>query len=74
MFCPGNGMAVDSCAGVNARFERPRAGSPAVALAGANTELAVGTEVTVEGYPSTAEPGELRAERIRLNGRSVELR
>ena len=37
-------------------------------------DLAVGTEVTVEGYPSTAEPGELRAERIRLNGRSVELR
>ncbi len=37
-------------------------------------DLAVGTEVTVGGYPPTAEPGELRAERIRLNGRSVELR
>jgi len=37
-------------------------------------ELVAGTEVTVEGYPSTAEPGELRAERITLNGRTVELR
>jgi hypothetical protein len=37
-------------------------------------DLAVGTEVTVEGYPSTAEEGELRAERILLNGRTIELR
>lgn len=37
-------------------------------------DLAVGVEVTVEGYASTAEPGELRAERITLGGRTVELR
>lgn len=37
-------------------------------------ELVAGAEVTVEGYPSTAEEGELRAERITLNGRTVELR
>jgi hypothetical protein len=38
------------------------------------TELAVGTEVTVVGYPSTVEEGELRAESITLNGRTVQLR
>jgi hypothetical protein len=40
----------------------------------APTELAVGTEVTVVGYPSTAVDGELRAESITLQGRTVELR
>lgn len=37
-------------------------------------ELAPGVTVTVEGYPSTAHDAELRAERITLNGRTVELR
>jgi hypothetical protein len=37
-------------------------------------ELAVGAEVTVVGYPSTVEEGELRAETITLNGRTVQLR
>lgn len=37
-------------------------------------ELAVGSEVTVVGYPSTVENGELRAETITLNGRTVQLR
>jgi hypothetical protein len=40
----------------------------------APTELAVGAEVTVVGYASTVEEGELRAESITLNGRTVELR
>ena len=40
----------------------------------APTELAVGTEVTVVGYPSTVEESELRAESITLNGRTVQLR
>ena len=33
-----------------------------------------GAEVTVEGYPSTREPTEMRAERIIVGGRSFELR
>jgi hypothetical protein len=37
-------------------------------------ELAPGLVVKVEGYPSTAHERELRAERITLNGRTVELR
>ena len=37
-------------------------------------ELAPGVTVTVEGYPSTAHDAELRAERITVNGRTVELR
>jgi len=37
-------------------------------------ELAPGLVVTVEGYPSRAHPDEIRAERITLNGRTVELR
>jgi len=40
----------------------------------APTDLAVGTQVTVIGYPSTAEEGELRAESITVNGRTVQLR
>jgi hypothetical protein len=37
-------------------------------------ELEPGLAVTVEGYPSTVEPHEMRAERITVNGRTVELR
>ena len=37
-------------------------------------ELEPGLTVKVEGYPSTVEPHELRAERITVNGRTVELR
>lgn len=37
-------------------------------------ELAPGLTVKVEGYPSTVHPHEMRAERITLNGRTVELR
>lgn len=37
-------------------------------------ELAPGLVVKVEGYPSTAHEHEMRAERITLNGRTVELR
>lgn len=37
-------------------------------------ELAPGLMVKVEGYASTAHDAELRAERITLNGRTVELR
>lgn len=37
-------------------------------------ELKPGLVVTVEGYPSKVEPNEMRAERIILNGRTVELR
>lgn len=36
--------------------------------------LAVGTTVTVEGYPSTRQGGEMRAERITVAGKTVELR
>lgn len=37
-------------------------------------ELVPGLVVTVEGYPSTVHPHEMRAERITVNGRTVELR
>ncbi len=36
--------------------------------------LLAGAEVTVEGYHSRAEAGVMRAERITLHGRTVELR
>ena len=36
--------------------------------------LGVGTKATVMGYPSRTDPAELRAERITLNGKTVELR
>ena len=36
--------------------------------------LAPGTKATVVGYPSRTEPGEMRAERITVAGKTVELR
>lgn len=36
--------------------------------------LRVGTKATVVGYPSRNDPVELRAERITVNGKTVELR
>ena len=36
--------------------------------------LKVGATVTVEGYPNRDKPGEMRAERISVNGKSIELR
>ena len=36
--------------------------------------LAVGAEATVEGYPHRSEAGEMRAERITIAGKTVELR
>ena len=36
--------------------------------------LAAGTEATVEGYPHRKNAGELRAERITIGGKTVELR
>ena len=36
--------------------------------------LAAGTKATVMGYPSRTDPVELRAERISVNGKTVELR
>ena len=36
--------------------------------------LAPGTEVAVEGYPSTRHPHEMRAERITVAGQTFELR
>jgi hypothetical protein len=36
--------------------------------------LTVGATVTVVGYPNRTDPQEMRAERITLNGKSVELR
>lgn len=37
-------------------------------------ELKVGAAATVEGYPSRQHDDEMRAERITLNGKTVELR
>jgi hypothetical protein len=36
--------------------------------------LKSGASATVEGYPSRAKPGEMRAERIVIGGKTVELR
>jgi hypothetical protein len=36
--------------------------------------LKAGATVTVEGYPNRDKPGEMRAERISVNGKSIELR
>lgn len=36
--------------------------------------IAAGQPVTVEGYVSRSDPGEVRAERIRVDGRTVEMR
>jgi len=36
--------------------------------------LAVGTEATIEGYPHRTNAGEMRAERITIAGKTVELR
>jgi len=36
--------------------------------------LTVGTKATVMGYPSRRDPTEMRAERITVNGKTVELR
>jgi hypothetical protein len=38
------------------------------------TMLTVGTPVTVVGYPNRTDPGEMRAERITVAGKTVELR
>jgi hypothetical protein len=38
------------------------------------TALAAGTEARVAGYPHRTEAGEMRAERITINGKTVELR
>lgn len=37
-------------------------------------DLKAGTRATVEGYPNRDKPQEMRAERIRVNGKTVELR
>lgn len=36
--------------------------------------VAVGKEITAVGYPSTAEKDEMRAERITVDGKTVEMR
>ena len=36
--------------------------------------LAVGTPATVVGYPHRTDPGEMRAERITIDGKTIELR
>ena len=38
------------------------------------TMLQVGTRASVEGYPSRSDPTEMRAERITVDGKTVELR
>jgi hypothetical protein len=36
--------------------------------------VAVGKNVSAYGYPSTAQPDEMRAERITVDGKTVEMR
>jgi len=40
----------------------------------AAADLTVGKSITVEGYPSTVHDGEMRAERVTLDGRTIEMR
>lgn len=49
LFCPGIGIAVDSCAALIEPFDRAGAGSTLAAVAGDNTEAAEGTEVSAAG-------------------------
>lgn len=49
LFCPGIGMAVDSCAALIEVFDRSGVGSTLAASAGANTAPADGTDVSVAG-------------------------
>jgi len=39
-----------------------------------SSDLTVGAQATVEGYPSRQNPKEMRAERITIHGRTIELR
>jgi len=39
-----------------------------------SSDLTVGLQATVEGYPSRQDPKELRAERITIHGKTIELR
>src|SRR6266850_1628257 len=39
-----------------------------------SSDLTVGAQATVEGYPSRQDPKEMRAERITIHGRTIELR
>jgi hypothetical protein len=39
-----------------------------------SSDLTVGAQATVEGYPSRQDPKEMRAERITIHGRIIELR
>jgi len=39
-----------------------------------SSDLAVGAQATVQGYPSRQDPKEMRAERITINGKTIELR
>lgn len=36
--------------------------------------IAVGAEISAYGYPSTTDPGEMRAERITAGGKTIEMR
>ena len=36
--------------------------------------IAVGNEISAYGYPSTVQPNEMRAERIRFRGKTIEMR
>ena len=40
----------------------------------AKAMLAPGTKATREGYPNRSKPGEMRAERITVGGKTIELR
>jgi hypothetical protein len=44
LYCPGIGIAVDSCAALIALFDRAGAGSASVAVAGDDTDAATGTD------------------------------
>ena len=39
-----------------------------------SSDLTAGAQATVEGYPSRQDPKEMRAERITIHGRTIELR
>ncbi len=53
LFCPGIGIAADSCAGLIALFDRPAVDAAWLAMAGENTESAAGTDVSGAGPDTT---------------------
>jgi hypothetical protein len=60
LFCPGIGIAVDSCVALIVLFDRPKAESARATLAGVNADSALGSDGSTAGAvmaPERVGPG-----------------